>query len=452
MSASESTQAIAFVLLVIFLGYVVVIVVPFLRRRPAAEGDPHSLSWHVVVPCRDEAAVVGATLERLRAQFPQAHVWVVDDDSDDDTARIALKAAESDPGIHVVQRRRPDARVGKGAALNAAWRALREWLPAGTSSDSAIVVVVDADGRLADNALRQAAGPDAFGDPRTGAAQAAVWMSNREDRSPAPGRAGQLRQWWGRYLVRMQDIEFRTTIAAMQCLRGRTLSVGLGGNGQFARLSALDRIAQRAGEPWHGALLEDYELGLHVMLAGYRNVYLHDTHVEQEALPSARRLLTQRTRWCQGGMQCGRYLPDVFRSPHITNAGALETAYFLVMPFLQLVGVFLWPAVVITMVADGTITSGSFTAWALASWWILPLIVLTGIAPFAMWPFLYRARTEVKAPWWAVLGWGAGYWLYMYQSYACVLRAFARLIAGRSGWAKTRRNAEDDVRLLAREA
>ena len=60
-------------------------------------------------------------------------------------------------------------------------------------------------------------------------------------------------------------------------------------------------------------LLEDYELGLHVLLAGYRNRYLHDAHVAQEALPGARRLLTQRTRWVQGNLQCLRYLPAILR-------------------------------------------------------------------------------------------------------------------------------------------
>ena len=85
----------------------------------------------------------------------------------------------------------------------------------------------------------------------------------------------------------MQDIEFRTAIAAMQTLRVQTGSVGLGGNGQFTRLSVLDEIAQRAGCPWHGALLEDYELGLHVLLAGYENRYVDETYVARRASPTS---------------------------------------------------------------------------------------------------------------------------------------------------------------------
>ncbi|PJJ61533.1 glycosyltransferase family 2 protein [Compostimonas suwonensis] len=453
MTASESAQALAFVLLVIFLGYILLILTPFLRRKKEAEGDPSGFSWHVLVPCRDEEAVIGATIDRLRRDFPEAHLWIIDDDSDDGTAGIVEDRMSRDPLVHLVSRRRPDARTGKGAALNAAYRALSAWMPADADRSSVVVLVVDADGRLAQNALRQAAGEAAFGNPLTGAAQAAVWMSNRDDRAPVLGHGGRLNQWWGRYLVRMQDIEFRTTIAAMQSLRKHTVSVGLGGNGQFTRLSVLDEISATAGEPWHGSLLEDYELGIHVMLAGYRTVYMHDTYVEQEALPGARRLLTQRTRWCQGGMQCTRYLRSIFESRYISNAGALEATYFLMMPFIQLLGVVLWPTVFIVMIAQGAINSGSLGLWLAESWWLLPLIVITGILPFWIWAPIYRSVAEPRHSLLTAALWGIGYWLYMYQTYVCVLRAFFRIVIGRDGWAKTRRNSEkNDIALVAKES
>lgn len=448
MSASESAQTLAFVLLVVFLAYVTAILVPFLRRGPSAPGDPTTLDWHVFIACRDEAVVIGDTVAQLRRDFPAAHVWVVDDASTDGTGDVVRAA--SDAMVHLVERHLPDARTGKGAALNTAYHALGAWLPSGTPHDRVVVAVVDADGRLAANALAQAAGPTAFGDPRVGAAQAAVWMSNRAPLAAETTVAAPMSRW-GRWLVRMQDIEFRTAIAAMQCLRGHTLSVGLGGNGQFTRLSTLDRIGAANGTPWHGSLLEDYELGVHVMLAGFRNVYLHDTHVEQEGLPSVRRLLTQRTRWCQGGMQCAKYLPRIFASRHVTHAGAIEASYFLVQPFTQLAGVLLWPAVLVSMLAAGTVSAGSAAAWAVENWWLLPLVVVTGIAPFAMWPLIYRRRAEPQTPVLTALLWALGYWLYMYQSYVCVPRAFVRLVRGRAGWAKTRRNAESGSLLLATE-
>ena len=451
MTATTSFQILAFILLVIFLAYVVMIMVPFVRLRPMQDGDAGAFEWHVFVPCRDEAVVIGDTLDHLRGTFPQAHVWAIDDASDDETAAIVKAKMAGDAMVHLVSRVRPEARQGKGAALNAAYKALCGWLPATTDHAGVIVVVVDADGRLSDNALAQAAGPKAFVDDQVGAAQVSVWMSNRDDPAPVPGNVSKFKQWWGRYLIRMQDIEFRTTITAMQSLRSRTLTVGLGGNGQFARLSALDRIAEEAETPWHSALLEDYELGLNVMLVGYISVFLHSAHVEQEGLPTTGRLLTQRTRWCQGGMQCASYLPQIFTSEYIPNVGALEASYFLLMPFTELLGLIVWPTVFITMIAAGSLWAGGLPAWFMASWWLIPLIILTGVVPFAIWPVLYRKRAARHVSWAAVAGWALGYWIYTYQSYVCVVRALYRLVTGRSGWAKTRRNQEADRQLVARE-
>ncbi len=175
---------------------------------------------------------------------------------------------------------------------------------------------------MARNAFAAVSGDNAFGDDCVGAVQISVWMKNRTDTRPLP-QAGRVRNAFARYLIRMQDLEFRSVIVGMQAFRGRTGTVSLGGNGQFTRLSALDVIDQRYGEPWHGSLLEDYELGVHVILAGYKIRHIDETHVSQEALPSLRRLLTQRTRWTQGNIQCLKYIHQIIRSPRFQSAGVL---------------------------------------------------------------------------------------------------------------------------------
>ncbi|HYS37800.1 MAG TPA: glycosyltransferase, partial [Pseudonocardiaceae bacterium] len=120
------TQAIALTMSVAFLVYVYVIIVPYLRHKPAPPGDASGFDWHFLVPCRDEEAVIGDTVRYLRTTFPQAHVWVIDDDSDDRTAEVvgSLRRGHSAARnyLHLVQRRRPMARTGKGDALNAAYR------------------------------------------------------------------------------------------------------------------------------------------------------------------------------------------------------------------------------------------------------------------------------------------------------------------------------------------
>ena len=131
----------------------------------------------------------------------------------------------------------------------------------------------------------------------------------------------------------MQDLEFRVPIAAIQTTRHYTGTVGLGGNGQFTRISALDTLAGVDGGPWRGTLLEDYELSLHLTLTGHRNEFTQDTYVDQEALPYFRRFVRQRTRWGQGTMQCGVYLRQLWTSPYVSVLGALEATYYLLQPW-----------------------------------------------------------------------------------------------------------------------
>lgn len=428
MSALAYLQALAFVLLTSFLLYVVLILVPFLRHRPGPIGDEAAYDWHFFVPCRNEAAVIGGSLARLRATFPQAHVWVIDDASDDATPAIVAAAAADDAQVHLVRRTLPQAQTGKGDALNAAYRALTDWLPATADHARVIVGVVDADGVLAADALGYAAG--VFADATVGAAQCQVQMF------AAPEGTSR----FGRVLRDFQDAEFRTTIAAMQVLRGYTLSVGLGGNGQFSRLAALDAIGASAGDPWHGSLLEDYELSLHLMLAGWQTRYLHEAVVSQEAVITARALIRQRTRWCQGGMQCVRYLRQVAVSPHITPAATVEMTYFLSTPFQELIGMVVWPLVGIGVGVLAWQTSADPAGLVAAAVWVLPLVLLTGIAPFATWGVVY-SRQRGFGPL-RTIAYGFGYWLYSYLPQVYVVCATYRLIKGRNGWEKTARLAD----------
>lgn len=426
-------------LVISFLSYVTLILVPFIKRKPEKPGDPEQYSWHFFVPCRDEETVIETTMERLRSRFPNAHVWVIDDDSDDATASLVESRMLTDDRVHLVRRVRPEARTGKGAALNAGYRVFMEWLPAGTDLDRTIVCVIDADGELAENALAQAAGATVFGDPQVGAAQVTVWMKNRNDTTAADGtRLSPM----SRYLVRMQDLEFRTIIAAMQSLRGQTRTVGLGGNGQFTRLSTLDAIDRDKGQPWHGSLLEDYELGVHVLLAGYEIRHIHDTYVEQEGLVSTKRFLTQRTRWAQGNIQCARYLKEILRSPHFGPGGAIESAYYLLLPFLQLLGFATWVLLGIAIVQGILDYPGGPSVWAADNVWLIGVYLVVGVAPFGVWGPVYRKFCEPTASWPRAILWGFGAWIYSFYTWVSSTRAFARVALNRSGWAKTRRNGE----------
>lgn len=433
----------AFILLMgaAFIMYVAMIVVPFVRRKPRPPGDVDDYTWHIFVPCLNEAAVIEDTILRARTKFPTAHLWVIDDDSDDLTASIAESHGESDEFVHVVRRIRPEARTGKGHALNAAFARLNAWLPAATDRERLIVVVVDADGDLAENAFSAVAGDGVFGDPGIGAAQISVWMRNRDDPRPHPGK-GRVVNALGRVVVRMQDLEFRTVIEAMQALRSRTGTVGLGGNGQFTRLSTLDRIADKYGEPWHGALLEDYELGVHVALIGYRVAQVRETHVSQEGLPSIRRLFRQRTRWAQGNMQCAGYIPQIIRNPHFDSAGVLESCYYLLLPFLQLACLCAMVVVLAVNVTVALMHPEMMQVRAENLPLAFGIILLFAIGPFVFWGPVYRKYCEPRISLARSIFYGLCLAVYNLHVVAVQAPALVRIVLRRTSWAKTKRNAE----------
>lgn len=436
------TQALALVMSTVFVTYVFLIIIPFLRHRPAPPGNADEWQWHIMVPCRDEEAVIGETIRYLRDTFPAAHIWVVDDDSDDWTVQIVRHSRrerkQNRTHVHLVRRHRPNARTGKGDALNAGYQAIKSWAGHEAGIDRMIVLVVDADGRPAPNCLEVCAADHMFGDPGVGAVQIDVRMVNRN--SPQPGARG-LRRWRGSLLVRMQDLEFRTAIAAIQYSRKFTGTISMGGNGQFTRMSALNSIAGPELRPWGGSLLEDFELGVHLLTAGWRTAFTNDTHVDQEGLYSLRRFLAQRTRWSQGTMQCSRYVPKIWKSRHLSTAGAAEMMYYLAQPWMQLVGTIVYPIPLVILAAQ-TVHDPQFVwEWFTGGAWIFFVVYGTiGLVPFLVWGPIYWKHCEAEGSIFRGLGWGLAYAAFIYTFYITAWRALVRLIRGRNGWAKTRRN------------
>lgn len=421
------------------LAYVSLLLISYVRQKTVDPGDPTDFTWHFLIPCRDEESVIAETVSAARTSFPTAHIWVIDDASEDATAAIVTDIMDVDDRTHLISRVLPEARTGKGKALNAAYRSVSGFVGADSADRArAVIGVLDADGFLSDNALSVLSGPAGFGDETLGAAQLEVWMKNRGDKRPRPGR-----NWFlnllGRFLIRMQDIEFRTSNSAMQQLRVTTGTVGMGGNGQFTRLTVLDALTDDHGEPWGNKLSEDYELGLNILTRGFHNGYFPQAHVSQEALPHFRRLLTQRTRWGQGIMECASNLPALRRSRVLRFPGFVEIHYFMSQPWLMMLNLLLIP--IVTAVA---IAQGFFGFVSDAATWI---IVLTGLVfvvlPYALWGPLYRRWGPEPIGRTASVLLGLGYLVYVYFTYFYYPRAIARMVTGRNSWAKTKRNADD---------
>jgi len=408
------------VIVVFTLSYTLALFMVSRRRRPPAARPSDDLFFVFLVPCLNEELVIGKSLERLLALPSRNYaVVVIDDGSDDATATVV--DGYDDDRVRLFRRVAPEARRGKGEALNAAFRWLRssDLLEERSSSD-VIVVVVDADGRLEQNALYEVA--PYFADPKVAAVQIGVRMYN----------AGE------RLLARMQDFEFVTFTEIFQRARQRVGSVGLGGNGQFARLSALESLGDA---PWTDCLTEDLDLGVRLLTLGWSNAFCPTTWVNQQAVTSFRRLVRQRSRWFQGHLQCWKRIPLVVRS-RLSPKATFDLVQHLLSPSLVLlmtipVGLFVTTLLFAVVVAPAA-TARAFTdrgGLLLVLWYLLGF----GLAPFYGFAYWLRDRSTgvVKA-----LGYAHVYTLYGYLWMPAGWMAVWRILRGKRGWAKTARTAE----------
>nr|MBA3488918.1 glycosyltransferase [Longispora sp. (in: high G+C Gram-positive bacteria)] len=278
----------------------------------AASGTTQS-SHHVyaLVAALNEEAVIEATVRGLLGQSPQLRVILVDDASTDDTVAIAQHAGGD--RIQIVSRVLPDARLGKGPALNVGFaHVIEDVLQRQLDPTQVLVCVMDADGRLSTGAVNNVA--VLFEDERVGGVQLAVRILNRDS-----------------LLTEMQDFEFWGVSALAQVGRMGTGTVSLGGNGQFARLSALQGLGR---PPWSDSLTEDLDLTISLLLDGWRLTSSLDASVGQQAVGSLRQLVRQRTRWFQGHMVCGRRLLEIWGSRRMSHAAVFELSLYLSIPWL----------------------------------------------------------------------------------------------------------------------
>ena len=379
----------------------------------------------VLIPCLDEEAVIGATVRAVRELAPDATVIVVDDASDDGTGDAARAA-----GAVVVRRELPEARLGKGAALNEGYRQFLERRGGGEDART-IVCVLDADGRLSENAIAEVLAR--FDAPDVGGVQLPVRIRNTR-----------------RFLPRMQDFEFWGMSAIAQMARIRTGSVSLGGNGQFTRLAALRSIG---GEPWSHALTEDLDLGLELTLRGWRLDCAAAAWVSQQGVETVRALLRQRTRWYQGHMLCAGKASRLWDSPRVPRRRALETTIYLVTPaFVMLpwsIAFTLGLGYFVRLVATGSQLPfdgvGVHAVFYAAFWYLLTFL------PPVVLGLLYARRTEGERVW-AAIAKGHVQVFYAYVNMAAGWRALGRILLGRTGWAKTARVAEPEPGELRRAA
>jgi len=242
--------------------------------RPGEPAEPRGGLVSLIVPARNEAGVIGATVASVAggASDDDCEVLVVDDGSTDATGRRATTAAAGLDRVRIVRREPGTGQRTKGAVL--AW--------AMDHVHGEIVGVIDADTRVDPGFVERVR--HAWGrDPAAAALQVA-----RRERNATSG-----------WLAGAQDDEQQIDIAS-QCGRwngGGTAE--LRGNGMFVRRDVLEAIGGWSTT----AITEDLELSTRLAVAGQHVTLAPDAPLGEEAVEAVGALWRQRMRWAEGSIR-----------------------------------------------------------------------------------------------------------------------------------------------------
>jgi cellulose synthase/poly-beta-1,6-N-acetylglucosamine synthase-like glycosyltransferase len=271
------------------------------RRERAQAGAFRTI---VLLPAHDEEAGLRATLESLLPELgPRDAVLVVADNCSDRTAHIARAA-----GALVIERTCAEKR-GKGFALDFGFRHLARETPPD------VVVVLDADCRLAPGSLRELAE----------SAHASGRPAQADDVLVAPPRATPL--------VEISAFAFlvRNRVRPMGLLR-LGLPCQLMGTGMALPWPAVHALPSLGAE-----LAEDMMMGVELARRGFAPVYCPRASVKSRAPARAAAAKGQRRRWEHGHMSIlfGRVPKLLARSLRTFDGALLAMAIDLLVPPLS---------------------------------------------------------------------------------------------------------------------
>ena len=239
--------------------------------RPNVSVRSAGARWRVavLVPAHNESMGIASTLEDIKGQLRDGDdLLVVADNCTDDTAAVARTS-----GADVLERNDPE-RIGKGYALDWGLRHLE-------GNPPEIVVMIDADCRLAEGAIDQLASNCST----TGRPVQALYLMKSPDGSQINHQIAEF-AWRVKNWVRPLG------------LRALNLPCQLMGTGM-----AFPWRVIRGANLATGWIVEDLKLGLDLAAAGHQPLFCPSARVTSQFASSARGTEIQRSRWEHGHIQ-----------------------------------------------------------------------------------------------------------------------------------------------------
>jgi 1,2-diacylglycerol 3-beta-glucosyltransferase len=244
------------------------------HHSPKIEADLPFVS--VLVAAKNEEAVIGRLVRNLcNLEYGngQYEVWIIDDNSTDNTPQLLAELKQEYQQLNVF-RRSPQASGGKSGALNQVLPLIK----------GDIIAVFDADAQVTPDMLLQVV--PLFQKEQVGAVQMRKAITNAPENFWTKGQMAEM----------LLDIWFqqqRTAIGGIGELRG---------NGQFVRRQALASCGGWNEE----TITDDLDLTIRLHLDKWDIECVFHPPVEEEGVTNATALWHQRNRWAEGGYQ--RYL------------------------------------------------------------------------------------------------------------------------------------------------
>lgn len=318
------------------------------NKEKTSVNIPYEPAVTILIPARNEEKVIERLLKQIiLLTYPKnkLEVIVIDDDSCDDTGKIADNYSKKANFIKVLHREKPEGGRGKPAALNAALKL----------SKGEIILCFDADYIPEVHIVQKLVTP--FHDLKIGAVQGRPVVLNEPEN----------------IVTRMIALERTSGYQVDQAARDKlNLIPQFGGTvGGFRRC-----IIEQLGGFDESKLTEDTDLTFEIILAGYEVRYVGDAECYEEAVDNWRAYWRQRHRWSRGHMQvCFKHVFNVLGSKKLSFKQKVDGFLLLNIYFIPILALFSF------LVGTALVLYGSKVAGVL--WLSVPIAFYSFVGNFA---------------------------------------------------------------------